>query len=88
MPFYMSNSFEWHGSEEMEVYLIRLGYQDRYGHKRKMAVVTTLIEAKLFDGIELHSLIVLTASHIVDDRPFQTEPRTVKQRPKPFALLM
>lgn len=168
---------------EMEVRLIRLGYQDRYGRKRKMTVVTTLTEAQLLDGIELHALyarrweielrlrdikttlgfeflrvrtpemahktlcmlqiaynllrvlmqqaahhagrpvgaisfkglldlvttmhhamktcagrprkrrqrmhsfIALTASHTVGNRPFRTEPRAVKQRPKPFALL-
>lgn len=40
----------------LEVRLIRLNYEDRSGKCRPMIVVTTLTDARLHDGIELHSL--------------------------------
>ncbi|MBK1829072.1 IS4 family transposase [Haloferula rosea] len=48
---------EWEAlPEKLEVRLIRLGYEDRHGRKRKMTVVTTLTDSERYDGIELHTL--------------------------------
>jgi len=42
--------------EELEVRLIRLGYEDRHGRRRSMTIVTTLTDCVQHDGIELHTL--------------------------------
>lgn len=48
---------EWEKLPELqELRLIRLGYEDRYGKRRKMTVVTTLTDHEQHDGVELHAL--------------------------------
>lgn len=42
--------------ESMEVRLIRLGFEDRTGRRRTMTVATTLTDAAVHDGVELHAL--------------------------------
>ena len=42
--------------EQLELRLIRLGYEDRQGKRRTMTVVTTLTDHKRHDGIEIHAL--------------------------------
>jgi len=42
--------------EQLELRLIRLGYEDRQGKRRTMTVATTLTDHKLHDGVEVHTL--------------------------------
>ncbi|WP_411847767.1 IS4 family transposase [Roseibacillus persicicus] len=42
--------------EELTVRIIRMNYEDRAGKKKRMTIVTTLIDSSKYDGMELHSL--------------------------------
>lgn len=42
--------------EQLEMRLIRLGYEDRQGKRKTMTVATTLTDHKRHDGVEIHAL--------------------------------
>jgi len=42
----------------MEVRLVKMGFEDRYGRKQQLVVVTTLLDQKTHKGIDLAELYV------------------------------